>query len=31
MAGELLEFPGGLMGLVLNLERTTSARPASAT
>ena len=27
MAGELLEFPGGVKGMVLNLEETMSALP----
>ena len=31
MAGELLEFPGDVIGMVLNLERTTSAPCSSAT
>jgi len=30
MAGELLNFPGDLTGIVLNLERTTSAPRSSA-
>ncbi len=30
MAMELLEFPGGILGMVLNLERTTSVSPFSA-
>jgi F-type H+-transporting ATPase subunit alpha len=31
MAGELVEFPGGLLGMILNLERTTWVWPCSAT
>src|ERR1044072_1444921 len=30
MAGELIKFPGDVMGMVLNLKRTTSARYCSA-
>src|SRR6184192_52937 len=31
MAGELLQFPGDVVGMILNLERTRSARCSSAT
>ena len=31
MAGELVEFPGGLMGMILNLESDNVGGPCSAT